>query len=75
MPLIWKPRDKKILQHWIDVIVADPSDEVNDWESSFIDNIQATLRYGILTEKQEDKLKEQQAVLQKEVMAKIENGK
>ncbi len=58
MPLIWKPRDRKILQHWIEVILDESSDELNDWESSFIDNIQVKLSYGPLTEKQEDKLED-----------------
>ena len=56
MSLVWQPRDRDVLQHWIDVILDESSDELNDWESSFLDNVQATLHYGTLTEKQEDKL-------------------
>lgn len=60
MPLIWKPRDKEILQHWIDVIMERASDlfDVDDWEYAFIENIDARLQYDSLTEAQEDKLEQ-----------------
>ena len=57
MPPIWKPRDKEILQNWIDTIIDESSDELNDWENSFIENInQRLVVYGQLTELQEEKL-------------------
>jgi len=58
MPLVWKPRDREILQHWIDVILDEASDELNDWESSFMDSIQIHLSNGSLTKDQEDKLEQ-----------------
>jgi len=58
MPLIWKPKDKEILQHWIDVILDEASDELDDWESSFLESIQNRLHYNTLTEAQESKLED-----------------
>lgn len=58
MPLIWKPRDKEILQHWIDVILDEASDELYDWEWSFMDSIQIRMSNGPLTKAQEDKLEQ-----------------
>ncbi len=57
MPPIWKPRSKEILQSWIDTILDEASDELNDWENSFIENIgQRLIVYSQLTETQEEKL-------------------
>ena len=57
MAEIWKPQPREVYQHWIDTILAEASDKLNDWESSFIENIQTSLSlYGRLTEKQADKL-------------------
>jgi len=57
MPPIWQPQSREVYQHWIDTILEEASDELNDWESSFIANIQTTLSiYGKLTEAQAEKL-------------------
>jgi len=56
MPLIWKHQPREVYQGWIDVIMTEASDELNDWESSFLDSIQKHLYYGDLTESQAEKL-------------------
>jgi hypothetical protein len=55
MSEIKQPIDRITLQEWIDAIVSEASDELTNWEISFIDNIQEQLnRYGRLSEKQEE---------------------
>lgn len=59
MPPIWKSRDKEILQHWIDVITDEASDDLNSWETSFMASIQIHMGYSRpLTESQEEKLED-----------------
>jgi len=58
MAEIWKPRSKEVLQHWIDTILDESSDKLNDWENSFVDNMNHILFMGQLTEAQENKLEE-----------------
>lgn len=57
MSKIYKPQSKEVIQSWIDAILEEASDKINDWEANFIDSIQTSLnRYGKLTEAQENKL-------------------
>ena len=58
MPLMWKPKDREILQHWIDIITNEASDDLSFWETSFMASIQIYLWRGQLTESQEDKLED-----------------
>lgn len=58
MSLTWKSRDPKLLKHWIDVIIDEASDELYDWEWSFMDSIEIYLDKRTLTEAQEDKLEQ-----------------
>jgi hypothetical protein len=57
MSEIWKPKDHKLLQEWIDAILEEASDELSDWENSFMASIQRRLdRTGELSQSQEDTL-------------------
>ncbi len=57
MPLAFQPQDRKVYQHWIDTILEEASDKLNNWESSFVENMQTCLNlYGKLTEGQANKL-------------------
>lgn len=57
MAKIWQPQPFEVLQQWIDDILAEASDELNDWESNFIEDmaIRVTNRWP-LNENQEKKL-------------------
>jgi len=55
MPPIRQPKSRELLQSWIDSILTEASDNLTDWESSFLDSIQSQLNMrGQLSEKQED---------------------
>jgi len=54
--VIWKPQPREVYQEWIDTIITEASDDLNDWESKFIESIQRHLYYGDLTEAQAEKL-------------------
>lgn len=57
MAKIWEPRLPEILRYWVDTILMEASDNLNDWETNFINNIEKQLDLGIkLTQSQEDKL-------------------
>lgn len=57
MPTIWEPRPWEVLESWVEAILAEASDELNDWESHFIEEmaIKITNRWH-LTPAQERKL-------------------
>ena len=55
MPPIWKPTDPKTLRYYIDTILEEAEDKLNDWERNFIDSIDKGLeRYGKLSQRQEE---------------------
>jgi len=57
MAEIWRPQEIKVYQSWIESIVDEASDELSDWESSFLSDIQMRLDKGYnLTENQAKKL-------------------
>jgi len=57
MAPIWKPQEAKVYQDWIDTIFDEAESELNDWERTFLDDIQKWLnKTSKLTEKQADKL-------------------
>lgn len=59
MAKIWEPIPKKILLDWIETILTEASDELNSWETNFIQSIQEQLHYkNHLSEEQEGKLEE-----------------
>lgn len=55
MAEIWQPKNKAIIQDWIDTIKEELSDELSAWETSFIDSVETQLhKYGQLSQKQEE---------------------
>ena len=55
MAQVWVPKDQELLQSWIDAIVEEASDDLTDWEASFIDSIQGQLlKKGSLSQGQEE---------------------
>ena len=57
MAEMFKPQSKEVIQSWIDALLDEASDELTDWESKFIADMQiAILAWGKLTEAQQDKL-------------------
>lgn len=59
MAEVWHPQPIEIYQSWVDAIIEEASDELNDWETKFMDNIQIRLNFGNqLTEEQARKLEE-----------------
>lgn len=57
MARIWQPQPFEVLQAWIDAILEEASDDLNDWENKFIDDmaIRVTNRWS-LSQSQEEKL-------------------
>ena len=43
MTLIWKPQSIDIYKSWINTIENEASDNLNDWETHFISNMQTLL--------------------------------
>lgn len=58
MSEIWKPQPREVYQAWIDTILTEASDDLNDWELKFIESIQKHLYYADLTEMQAEKLED-----------------
>lgn len=57
MAKIWKPQPFEVLQQWIDDILVEASDELNDWETQFIEDMAIRVaNKWALTETQEKKL-------------------
>jgi len=55
MAEMWKPKDPELLASWVTTIIEEASDELSDWESSFIGSIEEQLSKGYqLSEKQEN---------------------
>ena len=52
MSEIWKPLNKEVYESWVEAIIDEASDELNDWENSFVESIQKQLVYKNLSEKQ-----------------------
>lgn len=56
---MWKAQPFDVYQQWITDILEESSDKLNDWESTFIDNIQVKITNGWqLTENQAEKLEQ-----------------
>lgn len=56
---IWKPKDPILLIHWLEAILEESSDNLNDWEINFISDINIKLNNGwTLTQNQEEKLEQ-----------------
>lgn len=59
MPPIWNPQPNKVLREWIDTIIEEAGDELNEWETRFIANMCDLIYNGrFLTENQEKKLEQ-----------------
>lgn len=59
MAPIWEPKSVDLLKSWVDSIMKEASDELSDWESRFVDDMNTRLEKGyVLTEFQENKLEE-----------------
>lgn len=57
MAKIWQPEPIEVYMQWIKDIIEEASDDLSDWETSFIDNLQRRLAYGNnLTQPQAEKL-------------------
>ena len=55
MPKIWEPKPKEVLSDWIETIETEASDELNEWESKFVESVSSQLnRYGKLSQRQEE---------------------
>lgn len=57
MAPIWKPQPFEVLDMWLKAILEEASDELNDWETRFIDDmvIRVANKWQ-LTQSQEEKL-------------------
>lgn len=54
---MWRPLTIEIYKDWIEAILDEASDELNDWESTFIESIYTRLHNGNnLTQPQAEKL-------------------
>jgi hypothetical protein len=57
MAKIWQQQPFEVLQQWIDAIIDEASDELNDWETGFVEDMRVkVLNRWSLTESQEKKL-------------------
>lgn len=57
MARVWQQQPFEVLQQWIDDILEEASDELNDWETKFIDDMRIRVsNKWPLTETQEKKL-------------------
>lgn len=57
MAQIWRPQPFEVLKHWVDTILDEASDDLTEWETNFISDIQIKiLNKWPLTESQQDRL-------------------
>ena len=57
MSRIWQSQPREVLQSWIDAILEEASDDLNDWETHFVTDIAIRIANGwSITELQEKKL-------------------
>lgn len=57
MAKIWQPQPTEVLQSWINAITEEASDQLNDWETKFVEDMQVRVLNGWpLTQAQEQKL-------------------
>lgn len=57
MSKLWQPKQITTLRHWVETILFEASDKLNDWETTFLDDIQKKLDLNMkLTQAQEEKL-------------------
>lgn len=59
MSKIWQPQDRDVINHWINTIVDEASDDLSAWELKFISDMQIRLQNGwSWTQAQEEKLEQ-----------------
>lgn len=46
MAQMYRPYDESTYREWIDAILSEASDELTDWESSFVESLQTQLNYN-----------------------------
>ncbi len=56
MAQMLKPQPIEVYKDWLKAILDEASDQLTDWESNFISNIENRLTVGPLTEGQANKL-------------------
>lgn len=57
MAAIWQPQPFEVLQQWIETIIEEASDSLNDWETQFISDMQIRVaNKWQLSKAQHDKL-------------------
>lgn len=57
MPEIWHQQSWDTLEYWVNTILEEASDELNDWETNFVNDIQIRIsNRRPLTKLQQDKL-------------------
>ena len=57
MAKIWQPQPFEVLKNWIDTILEEASDSLNDWETKFVDDMAIRVaNKWQLTQSQEEKL-------------------
>lgn len=57
MAPIWKPQPFEVLEEWVNAIIDEASDELNDWETKFINDMQVRIsNRWQLSQNQEQKL-------------------
>jgi hypothetical protein len=39
MAPIWKPQPHEVIENWLNTILTEASDSLNDWETKFIDDM------------------------------------
>lgn len=59
MAPIWHPKNQEVLKSWVEAVLDEASDELNDWESDFIQDMENKLSSGqLLNQNQEEKLEQ-----------------
>jgi hypothetical protein len=59
MAPIWKPQSFEVLNHWLDAILSEASDELDDWETRFVDDMMIRVaNKWALSQTQEEKLEQ-----------------
>lgn len=57
MSKVWRPQTQEVLQSWIEALQTEASDELNEWETNFVNDMWEKLNAGhTLTRPQEEKL-------------------
>jgi hypothetical protein len=46
MPEIWKAQSTLVYNNWINSIIEESSDKLNEWETDFLDSLQNRLNRG-----------------------------